>query len=251
MKVITLDVKSKIFAQYFGSEYIYKNEFGSFKGTIEFGHNTKSHIENKNSRILLKKLINISDEDAIEMAKIFGGIDGEIILNRPSDLQNNDIHFSAFNELNEDVFEEFDLKDLISESVDFFNDISITKNIQINSNLEDCSIKMDRTKTQKLVNNLISNSIKYSHKNSIIEINLENNILKVKDFGIGISSDEQKMIFKRYKRGNNIEGGFGIGLDIVKRVCEEYALPLFLESKINEQTVFTIDFSPILNKKKI
>ena len=163
----------------------------------------------------------------------------------------NDIHFSAFNELNEDVFEEFDLKDLISESVDFFNDISITKNIQINSNLEDCSIKMDRTKTQKLVNNLISNSIKYSHKNSIIEINLENNILKVKDFGIGISSDEQKMIFKRYKRGNNIEGGFGIGLDIVKRVCEEYELPLFLESKINEQTVFTIDFSPILNKKKI
>ena len=110
---------------------------------------------------------------------------------------------------------------------------------------------MDRTKTQKLVNNLISNSIKYSHKNSIIEINLENNILKVKDFGIGISSDEQKMIFKRYKRGNNTEGGFGIGLDIVKRVCEEYELPLFLESKINEQTVFTIDFSPILNKKKI
>lgn len=95
MKVITLDVKSKIFAQYFGSEYIYKNEFGSFKGTIEFGHNTKSHIENKNSRILLKKLINISDEDAIEMAKIFGGIDGEIILNRPTDLQNNDIHFSV------------------------------------------------------------------------------------------------------------------------------------------------------------
>lgn len=70
MKVITLDVKSKIFAQYFGSEYIYKNEFGSFKGTIEFGHNTKSHIENKNSRILLKKLINISDEDAIEIAKM-------------------------------------------------------------------------------------------------------------------------------------------------------------------------------------
>lgn len=163
----------------------------------------------------------------------------------------NDIHFSAFNELNEDVFEEFNLKDLISESVDFFNDISITKNIQINSNLEDCFIKMDRTKTQKLVNNLISNSIKYSHKNSIIEINLENNILKVKDFGIGISFDEQKMIFKRYKRGNNTEGGFGIGLDIVKRVCEEYELPLFLESKINEQTVFTIDFSPILNKKKI
>lgn len=161
----------------------------------------------------------------------------------------NDIHFSAFNELNEDVFEEFNLKDLVSESVEFFNDISVTKNISINSNLDNCFIKMDRTKTQKLINNLISNAIKYSYKDSLIEVNLERNILRVKDFGIGISIEEQKEIFKRYKRGNNIEGGFGIGLDIVKRICEEYNLILNLESELNKQTLFSIDFSSILNKE--
>ena len=161
----------------------------------------------------------------------------------------NDIHFSAFNELNEDVFEEFNLKNLVAESVEFFNDISITKNIVINSNLDDCFIKMDRTKTQKLINNLISNAIKYSYKDSLIEVNLEKNILRVKDFGIGISLEEQKEIFKRYKRGNNIEGGFGIGLDIVKRICEEYNLILNLESELNKQTLFSIDFSSILNKE--
>lgn len=160
----------------------------------------------------------------------------------------NDIHFSAFNELNEDVFEKFNLKDLISESVEFFNDISITKNIVINSELEDCFIKMDRTKTQKIVNNLLSNAIKYSKKDSTIEVILKDNILKVTDFGIGISIDEQKEIFKRYKRGNNIEGGFGIGLDIVKRVCDEYNLDLILKSQIDKGTTFCIDFSTILNK---
>lgn len=160
----------------------------------------------------------------------------------------NDIHFSAFNELNEDVFEKFNLKDLISESVEFFNDISITKNIVINSELEDCFIKMDRTKTQKIVNNLLSNAIKYSKKDSTIEVILKDNILKVTDFGIGISIDEQKEIFKRYKRGNNIEGGFGIGLDIVKRVCDEYNLNLTLKSQIDKGTTFCIDFSTILNK---
>ncbi|CAM3864397.1 sensor histidine kinase [Arcobacter cloacae] len=160
----------------------------------------------------------------------------------------NDIHFSAFNELNEDVFEKFNLKDLISESVEFFNDISITKNIVINSELEDCFIKMDRTKTQKIVNNLLSNAIKYSKKDSTIEVILKDNILKVTDFGIGISIDEQKEIFKRYKRGNNIEGGFGIGLDIVKRVCDEYNLDLTLKSQIDKGTTFCIDFSTILNK---
>lgn len=161
----------------------------------------------------------------------------------------NDIHFSAFNEINEDVFEEFDLKDLVSESVDYFNDISITKNIQINSNLFSCCIKMDRTKTQKLVNNLISNAIKYSYKDSIIEVTLKDNILSVKDFGRGISEEEQKEIFKRYKRGNNNEGGFGIGLDIVKRICNEYNLILNLKSEINKETIFSIDFSSIVNKK--
>lgn len=161
----------------------------------------------------------------------------------------NDIHFSAFNEINEDVFEEFDLKDLVSESVDYFNDISITKNIQINSNLFSCCIKMDRTKTQKLVNNLISNAIKYSYKDSIIEVTLKDNILSVKDFGRGISEEEQKEIFKRYKRGNNNEGGFGIGLDIVKRICNEYNLILNLKSQINKETIFSIDFSSIVNKK--
>lgn len=161
----------------------------------------------------------------------------------------NDIHFSAFNEINEDVFEEFDLKDLVSESVDYFNDISITKNIQINSNLFSCCIKMDRTKTQKLVNNLISNAIKYSYKDSIIEVTLKDNILSVKDFGRGISEEEQKEIFKRYKRGNNNEGGFGIGLDIVKRICNEYNLVLNLKSQIAKETIFSIDFSSIVNKK--
>ena len=161
----------------------------------------------------------------------------------------NDIHFSAFNEINEDVFEEFDLKDLVSESVDYFNDISITKNIQINSNLFACCIKMDRTKTQKLVNNLISNAIKYSYKDSIIQVTLKDNILSVKDFGRGISEEEQKEIFKRYKRGNNNEGGFGIGLDIVKRICNEYNLILNLKSQINKETIFSIDFSSIVNKK--
>lgn len=159
----------------------------------------------------------------------------------------NDIHFSAFNASNEDVIEEFDLKQLVQESVDYFNDISITKNIEIKTHLDDCILFMDKTKTQKIVNNLISNSVKYSHNNSIVEVSIKHNTLSVKDFGVGISKKEQKEIFKRYKRGsNNIEGGFGIGLDIVKRISNEYGLKLQLDSKINEGTTFYIDFSSVI-----
>lgn len=154
----------------------------------------------------------------------------------------NDIHFSAFNELNEDLKESFDLKDLVFESCEYFNDIAITKNIKIETFLEETHIKMDKTKTQKLINNLISNAIKYSKKDSNIIVILNNNKLEVQDFGIGIDEKEQKNIFKRYKRGENTEGGFGIGLDIVNRICEEYNLTLSLKSKINEGSIFGIEF---------
>ena len=163
----------------------------------------------------------------------------------------NDIHFSAFNEINEDVYEEFNLKDLVFDSCEYFNDISITKNIVIESSLNDCNILMDRTKTQKVVNNLISNAIKYSNKNSKIIVTLNNNILSVEDFGIGITPKEQKEIFKRYKRGNNIEGGFGIGLDIVKNISEEFDLILGLKSNVGEGSIFTIDFTAILSKEEV
>lgn len=159
----------------------------------------------------------------------------------------NDIHFSAFNEINDDVFEEFNLKELVKDSVEYFNDISITKKIVINDDLEDCFILMDRTKTQKVVNNLISNAIKYSNNNSIVNVVIKDNILSVEDFGIGISEQEQKEIFKRYKRGTNIEGGFGIGLDIVKRISEEYNLKLDLKSQLGQGSTFYIDFCSIIN----
>lgn len=92
------EIKKQISFQYFGQQYRYKNEFGTFGGIIgndESLHHFPKHISSDSFRIILKPLISITDEEAIEMAKIFGGVDGEIILNRPTDLKNDDIHFSV------------------------------------------------------------------------------------------------------------------------------------------------------------
>jgi len=158
----------------------------------------------------------------------------------------NDIHFSTFEKNDESLEEKFCLSELVSHSVEYFNDISITKNITIESSVEPCKIKVDKNKMQKVVNNLISNAIKYSHNNSKIIVTLKDAVLTVQDFGIGISKEEQTEIFKRYKRGNNNEGGFGIGLDIVKQIVKEYNLNLSLKSMENEGSLFSIDFTKVL-----
>ena len=60
---------------------------------------------------------------------------------------------------------------------------------------------MDRTKAQKLVNNILSNAIKYSSLNSKIKVTLKNNIFSVQDYGIGISKEEHKEILSVIKEG--------------------------------------------------
>lgn len=159
----------------------------------------------------------------------------------------NDIQFSTFKNLYESVDENIRLDLLIHESVEFFSDISVTKNIVIETFLEECEILMDKTKAQKVVNNLISNAVKYSKKDSKIVVSLKKEgLFSVEDFGIGISKREQEEIFKRYKRGLNNEGGFGLGLDIVKRVCNDYSLDLFFKSKTDKGSTFFVDFSKII-----
>ncbi|MCJ8326477.1 MAG: HAMP domain-containing histidine kinase [Campylobacterales bacterium] len=161
----------------------------------------------------------------------------------------NDIHFCAFNDIDENLELEFDLSLLLNESINYFKDIALTKKIIIELSSEETLIKMDKNKTQRIINNLLSNAIKYSNSDEVIKVALKDYVLTVEDFGIGISEQDQKNIFKRYSRGNNSEGGFGIGLDIVTRIVKEYNLKMKLESEINVGSRFSIDFFLVKDAK--
>ena len=157
----------------------------------------------------------------------------------------NDLHFAVFNDIQESMNESFDLQELCVESIEFFGDISSVKHVTIKHDIDSLSIFMDKNKAQKIVNNLISNAIKYSKRNGIIDISLDDTTFTIKDYGIGISQEEQKIIFKRYERGTNNEGGFGIGLDIVTSISKEYDIKVNLESKLNSGSTFILDFKSV------
>ena len=157
----------------------------------------------------------------------------------------NDLHFAVFNDIQESMNESFDFKELCAESIEFFGDIALVKNITIQHNINSLNVFMDKNKAQKIVNNLISNAIKYSKKDGIIDISLDDSMFIIKDYGIGISDEEQQIIFKRYERGTNNEGGFGIGLDIVNSIANEYGIKVNLESKLNSGSTFMLNFKSI------
>lgn len=70
MKTITPEFKKQIFAQYFGSTYYYKNEYGNFKEKVEFGYHTDKHIEYDKAFLYLTPLSKITDEDAISIIQL-------------------------------------------------------------------------------------------------------------------------------------------------------------------------------------
>ena len=78
-----------------------------------------------------------------------------------------------------------------------------------------------------------------------LEIPLKNNILEVKDTGIGIDEKMQADIFRRYYRANDERGGFGIGLNIVLSICKKYKVKLGLLSKKGEGSTFKLTFPKV------
>lgn len=155
----------------------------------------------------------------------------------------NSIAYLAFNDLDIEVKEEFDLAEHIHDSIRFFKEIAATKNINIHVELTPLVINMDKNSIRKLINNLISNAIKYSYEHKSIEITLKKNVLKIKDEGVGIDKENQQKIFQRYKRiAQKGSGGFGIGLDIVMGICRANKIEISLESEVRKGSTFTLLF---------
>jgi len=155
----------------------------------------------------------------------------------------NTLSFIAFNDVDERFDEAFDLRELVQESVRFFDEIAASKGDRISVSLEKTDVFLDKTRIQKIINNLLSNAIKYSYPKSKIEVLLKDYTLCIINQGEGIKKEDQKSIFKRFERRNsNEEGGFGIGLDIVQRICKEYDVQIKVESKLKEKTTFFLTF---------
>ena len=137
------------------------------------------------------------------------------------------------------------LATIVEERIEFIKELIDSKRLLIELDLEPTKIHMPKRSVYRLIDNLISNAIKYSNVGGSIKISLKNNILKVKDTGIGIDEKMQEDIFRRYYRANDERGGFGIGLNIVLSICKKYKIKLGLDSKKGEGSTFILTFPKV------
>ncbi len=159
----------------------------------------------------------------------------------------NDMDYLIKYERLEHEKKEINLAEFLKERVEYFKEVARMKDIVINTDIEDCgTIYMNDKELQRLIDNNISNAIKYSYENSKIDISLyvqdEKCYLSFKDYGVGIEKVEK--IFSRYYREDSSKGGFGIGLNIVKSIIQKEGIELKIESHPKQGSLFIYIFSP-------
>jgi PAS domain S-box-containing protein len=122
------------------------------------------------------------------------------------------------------------------------------KKIKILSRLCECpKLLVDPDKIFIVFENILNNAIKYSPEKSTVNIGYERNknnyIFCIKDRGAGIPKSQQKKVFEKFFRGQNIssaEAGTGLGLYIAKAIVEAHGGKIWFKSKLNKGTTFYI-----------
>ncbi len=124
-----------------------------------------------------------------------------------------------------------DFREILTERIKFFETQLENKKLKLNLILKNVEIEADREDMIKIIDNLLSNAIKYSPKNGEVGILLNEKFFEIQNVG---EIKNIKKITSKFYRENRSEGGFGLGLYIVKKICESYGFGFEIESKNNK-----------------
>lgn len=151
--------------------------------------------------------------------------------------------------------EPLDLSVFIHQAVDELNPKFLQSNMRLKMDVPDSVglIFASPIQMRQLLNNLLTNAIKYSNPDTHITIDLnekeEQLILQIADQGFGIPAVDLPYIFDKFYRSGNVIGteipGSGLGLAIVKSIVESHHGRIWVDSTVGQGSTFTIVF-PIL-----
>lgn len=224
----------------------YKSEF-----LANMSHELRTPL---NSILLLSRLMAENpeenlNEDQIESAKVIQSSGSSLLTLIDEILDLAKIESGKMTLEYQDVAIDDIVKDLKNLFNPVFQEKRLQFNVQIDKELED-SIETDRLRVDQVLRNLLSNALKFTTEGSI-DLHISKHqkkkdfiIFSVKDTGIGIAEDKQKIIFEAFQQADGSTrrkfGGTGLGLSISREIARLLGGELTLESKVNEGSEFSL-----------
>ncbi len=145
----------------------------------------------------------------------------------------------------------YDIKEYMEDKLSAFRMAAAQKEIELYLEVDSemPEVWLDKNKMDHIMDNLLSNALKYTEKGAIgVIVKQARNkwMVEVTDTGVGIPAEEQKNIFNEYYRARNVvdsqEQGIGIGLMITSRIIKQHHGKIEFRSVENKGTTFTITF---------
>jgi signal transduction histidine kinase len=145
--------------------------------------------------------------------------------------------------------DEINLLKLINSSIVVYQTMINEKKIKVDNEVdENLVVKVDKTYFRQVINNLISNAVKFTPDNGLIRItsSSDNNSIKlvISDTGLGIQDIEPEVMFSRFintpSRGTRGEQGTGLGLGICKKILDAHGFDITYKTEPREGTDFII-----------
>lgn len=149
-------------------------------------------------------------------------------------LQSNLSYFLAHGKLQK---EELELDRLIKERVIIYQ--TLFPHLVFETELSNVTVLVNRNAFVRIVDNLLSNAGKYNQANGYVKVYTKERRLIIEDSGIGIK--EPQKVFDRFYKENN--RGIGIGLHIVKKLCDDLEIVIEVESQVNKGTKFILNLN--------
>jgi len=149
------------------------------------------------------------------------------------------------------------LSELFNEEFNMLNDMAKGKNIELKSSFpDDLTVLADKNMLKTILRNLISNAIKFTHKNGKVEVKaiIDNKQVEisVSDSGIGMTKETMAKLFRidanLSTRGTENEKGTGIGLFLCKEFVEKHGGKIWVESESGKGSVFKFVLPSDLNQ---
>ncbi|MDR6461998.1 response regulator [Chryseobacterium sediminis] len=231
----------------------YKSEF-----LANMSHELRTPL---NSILLLSRLMTENpdenlNEDQIESARVIQSSGTSLLTLIDEILDLAKIESGKMTLEYQEVIVEDIIKDLKSLFSPVFQEKTLPFNIEIDSEVQPV-IESDRLRIDQVLRNLLSNALKFTTKGSI-DLHVKKHsekpdfiIFSVKDTGIGIAEDKQKIIFEAFQQADGSTkrkfGGTGLGLSISREIARLLGGELTLKSEVNKgsEFSFTIPVHPV------
>jgi PAS domain S-box-containing protein len=138
-----------------------------------------------------------------------------------------------------------DVSELLKERIEFFEDIAGLSDILLSSMVEpNAMFLFNKAKLTRLIDNNLSNAIKYSHPQKSVFVRFFQDAGKwtLEFESVGKKIEDKSKIFELYTREDGIKGGHGVGLSMVKEICDECGVDIEVDTDGNKN-VFRYRFN--------